>query len=147
MIVIRKAYHQDIDSLLPLMEQLGYPTSLQAFEERFQSFLHLDDYGIALATSQNLVIGFVAWSKSRIFVIDKIRIHIEALVVHDQYRNQGIGKKLINFIEEFAKQFSPVVIDLTSGVRRAKDGSHDFYENLGYKNEGHMAKLYFRKEL
>jgi hypothetical protein len=40
-----------------------------------------------------------------------------------------------------------IIIDLTSGLRRAKAGSHEFYKNLGYKNEGYMAKLYLRKEL
>jgi GNAT superfamily N-acetyltransferase len=147
MVIVRKAHKQDIEHLLPLMAQLGYPTNLDMFKKRFDSFLNLDGYGIGLACLNDQIIGFVAWSKSNIFVIDKIRIHIEALVVNENYRNQGIGKKLIDFIEEFAQQFSPVVIDLTSGIRRAKDGSHDFYKKLGYKNEGHMAKLYFRKEL
>lgn len=147
MIIVRRANKQDIENLLPLMMQLGYPTNLDIFKKRFNLFLNLDGYGIGLACLKDQIIGFAAWSKSTIFVIDKIRIHIEALIVHEHYRGQGIGKKLIEFIEEFAKQFSPVVIDLTSGIRRAKDGSHDFYKNLGYQNEGHMAKLYFRKEL
>jgi len=51
------------------------------------------------------------------------------------------------FVEAFAEQFSPVIIDLTSGARRAADGSHEFYKNLGYANEGPKAKLYFRKML
>ncbi|STX83883.1 acetyltransferase [Legionella donaldsonii] len=50
-------------------------------------------------------------------------------------------------VEEFARKFSPCIIDLTSGLRRAKEGSHDFYKSLGYQNEGHMAKLYLRKML
>jgi GNAT superfamily N-acetyltransferase len=147
MIIVRRANKKDIESLLPFMTQLGYPTNLDMFKKRFDSFLNLDGYGIGLACLKDQIIGLAAWSKSTIFVIDKIRIHIEALVVNEHYRGQGIGKKLIDFIEDFAKQFSPVVIDLTSGVRRAKDGSHEFYKNLGYQNEGHMAKLYFRKEL
>jgi len=45
-----------------------------------------------------------------------------------------------------AKKLSPCVVDLTSGFRRKKDGSHEFYKALGYANEGYMAKLYLRKE-
>jgi len=81
------------------------------------------------------------------FVSDATRIHVEGLVVDEQYRGQGIGKKLMLFVEAFAEQFSPVIIDLTSGARRAADGSHEFYKNLGYANEGPKAKLYFRKML
>ncbi|HHY0700115.1 TPA: GNAT family N-acetyltransferase, partial [Legionella anisa] len=82
-----------------------------------------------------------------LFVSETTRFHIEGLVVDQGYRNQGIGKKLMITVEEFARQFSPCIIDLTSGLRRAKEGSHDFYKSLGYQNEGHMAKLYLRKVL
>lgn len=57
------------------------------------------------------------------------------------------GKKLMFFIEERAHNSSPAIIDLTSGLRRSKDGSHDFYKRLGYQNDGLMAKLYLRKEI
>jgi hypothetical protein len=50
-------------------------------------------------------------------------------------------------MEDIAKKFSPVIIDLNSGLRRAQDGSHEFYKSLGYQNEGPMAKVYFRKTL
>jgi len=53
----------------------------------------------------------------------------------------------MNQVEEFAQQISPCIIDLTSGLRRAKDGSHDFYKSLGFNNEGYMSKLYLRKEI
>jgi histone acetyltransferase (RNA polymerase elongator complex component) len=49
--------------------------------------------------------------------------------------------------EQFAKDHHGKVMDLTSGLRRAKDGSHDFYKSLGYKNHGYFEKLYLRKEL
>ena len=76
-----------------------------------------------------------------------MRFHIESLVVNEKYRGCGIGKKLMLFVEDIARKFSPAIIDLTSGLRRAKDGSHEFYKALGYNNEGHMAKLYLRKEV
>ncbi len=82
-----------------------------------------------------------------LFVSDKVRFHIEALIVEPNYRGQQIGKKLMNYLEELAGKYNPVIIDLTSGYRRAKDGTHAFYEKLGYHNSGEMAKLYLRKEL
>jgi len=93
------------------------------------------------------IAGLVAWSRSSLFVSDSTRFHIEGLVVASRYRGQGIGKMLMKFVEDIAKESSPAIIDLTSGLRRAKAGSHEFYKNLGYKNEGYMAKLYLRKEL
>ncbi|HHF7373672.1 TPA: GNAT family N-acetyltransferase [Legionella bozemanae] len=104
-------------------------------------------YGVLLAEIAGKVVGWIAWSKSYLFVSETTRFHIEGLVVDQGYRNQGIGKKLMITVEEFARKFSPCIIDLTSGLRRAKEGSHDFYKSLGYQNEGHMAKLYLRKVL
>jgi len=51
------------------------------------------------------------------------------------------------FVEGIAQQHSPAIIDLTSGLRRVQDGTHEFYKRIGYKNEGPMAKFYLRKEL
>ena len=67
--------------------------------------------------------------------------------MNKQYRGQGIGKRLMNFVENIAKTLSPCIIDLTTGLRREKNGSHEFYKPLGYKNDGPMAKLYLRKEV
>jgi len=145
--MIRMATKSDITALLPLMDQLGYPTPLPQLEERFENFIKLDGYGIAVAITMSRIVGWIAWSQSKTFISDKTRVHIEGLVVDQEYRGRGIGKKLVNFVEKFAKQFSPVIIDLTSSLRREKDGSHEFYKTLGYHNEGPMAKLYLRKEL
>jgi len=53
----------------------------------------------------------------------------------------------MKFVEDIAQQDSPAIIDLTSGLRRAQGGTHEFYKRIGYQNEGPMAKLYLRKEL
>lgn len=53
----------------------------------------------------------------------------------------------MTFVEEFANDFNPYIIELTSGIRRAKDGTHAFYHAPGYQDEGYMAKFYLRKEI
>lgn len=146
-ITIRNATIADIPELLPLLEQLGYPVSESKLQERFNHFMQNDGYGIVIAALENTIVGLVAWSKSYRLISDFTRFHIEGIVVNKLYRGRGIGKKLMIFVEVIARQSSPSLVDLTSGLRRAKDGSHDFYKSLGYKNDGLMAKLYLRKEL
>lgn len=145
--LVRIATISDITALTPLMNQLGYPTCQEDLQKRFKKFEKKDGHGVAVAILTEKVIGLVAWSASPVFVLDKVRFHIEALVVDEKYRGCGVGKKLILFVENIAREFSPAIIDLTSGLRRAKDGSHEFYKSLGYQNDGPMAKLYLRKEL
>ncbi|WP_395477346.1 GNAT family N-acetyltransferase [Rickettsia endosymbiont of Pantilius tunicatus] len=143
---IRSATINDISSILPLMSQLGYPSSIEELTARFSNFINIDGYGVAVASLDNKIVGAIAWSKSILFVSDKTRIHVEALIIDENYREQKIGKKLMEYLEEIAKNYSPVIVDLTSGYRRAKDGTHAFYENIGYKC-GESAGAYFRKEL
>jgi GNAT superfamily N-acetyltransferase len=144
---IRIATMHDVRDILPLMEQLGYPQNAQDFEKRLEIFMSKEGYGVAVAEKSKTIIGLVAWSKSMIFVSTSTRIHIEGLIVCKQYRSQGVGKALLNFVENIAKRESPSIIDLTTGLRREKNGSHEFYKALGYKNDGPMAKLYLRKEV
>jgi hypothetical protein len=48
--------------------------------------------------------------------------------------------------EDHAGRMVPVMIELLTGVRRARDGTHAFYQGLGYANEGTTAMLCLRKE-
>lgn len=144
---IHKATLDNITNILPLMAQLGYSSSSEELTARFKNFINSDGYGIAIASLDNKIVGLIAWSKSLLFVSDKTRIHIETLIVDENYHGRQIGKKLIEYLEEIVKKYSPVIIDLVSGTRRAKDGTHIFYEKLSYYNSGEMAKLYLIKEL
>jgi GNAT superfamily N-acetyltransferase len=146
-ITFRAATREDAPSLLHLFAQLGYPCDQSALEKRFETFVAHKSYGVVVACRVDQIIGWVAWSVTPFFVSDKTRIHVEGLVVDERYRGQGIGKKLMVFVEDVATTYSPAVIDLTSGRRRATDGSHSFYKSLGYRNEGPMEKVYLRKEV
>lgn len=142
--VIRNAYVEDIDNLLPLLAELGYPTSLDMFILRYKKFIQMPGYGVVLCKLNKKVVGFIAWSQSILFVTDTTRFHVEALVVDGHYRKQSIGKKLINHVERIARESSPSMIDLTSSLwREQENGSHTFYEKLGYENKKHSC--YFRK--
>lgn len=110
MIKICKATKNDIDDLLPLLEQLGYPQNTIHFQKHFQKFLKQQDYGIEIAILDKKVVGLVAWSKSLCFVSEKIRIHLEGLVVDKHHRKKGIGKALMKHLEEVSRQFSPALL-------------------------------------
>lgn len=146
-IIIRKALREDVPSILTLMDQLGYPQPLELLQTQFEFFSKQDGYEIFLADKAGTIVGQVAWSRSYLFVSPSSRIYIEGLVVDKNLRGSGIGRKLMKKAEEYAQQISPCIIDLTSGLRREKDGSHDFYKSFGYHNDGYMAKLYLRKEI
>lgn len=148
MIIVRPWDNDNIYELLPLLTQLGYPATEQDVERRLTTFLAQRGHGVTIARHETGgIVGLIAWSKSHLLLKDKVRYHIEALVVDAHYRKQGIGQKLMQYLESLALQGESAIIDLTSGVRRAPGGTHDFYKRLGYHNDGPMAKVYLRKEL
>ena len=145
--MIRHATIDDTPKLLPLLSELGYPTTLEHLNRRFLKFAKNPGFGVAVYEMNEDVTGFVAWTKTDHLISDATRFSIVGLVVSTSHRGTGIGKKLMKFVEDIARQDSPAIIDLTSGLRRSQDGTHEFYKRIGYQNEGHMAKLYLRKEL
>lgn len=140
---IRDATVADVASLVPLLGDLGYPTSEAVFKKHFAYFVSQNGYGVAIAVWKESVVGFVAWSRSFSFVSNATRFRIEGILVDKQHRRLGIGKKFMEHVEEIAHSHSPAIIDLTSGKRRER--FHEFYKSLGYKNEGPMEKVYLRK--
>lgn len=145
--IIRLATLEDLPGLVPLMEQLGYPCTIDTFKNYYDQFIQYPGHKIAIAYEEDKIFGWIAWSQSKPLVSNQTRFRIEGIIVDAAARRQGVGKRLIAFLEEIAQASAPVIVELCTGLRRAKDGTHEFYKNLGYKNEGVMAKLYLRKEI
>lgn len=72
---------------------------------------------------------------------------LDALVVDETARRQGIGRLLIKKFEQEAATRGCKCIELSSHIRREKDGTYDFYESLGYLKAIDAETTYFRKRL
>lgn len=144
---IRQATIEDSAQLVPLMEQLGYTLSFKEIKERIHIYMTKHDYMLFVSLEEERVTGTLALNFHEMFVLPSRKAKIEALVVDENHRRKGIAQALMRKAESYAKEYGCTVIELTSGMRRASMGSHDFYKKLGYQNEGPLAKLYLRKEL
>lgn len=71
------------------------------------------------------------------------RATIEAVRVDEKYRGQGLGKDLIFWAIERAREESCFAVQLTTNAER-KD-AHRFYENLGFKGTHLGMKLYLKQ--
>ena len=71
---------------------------------------------------------------------------VSAMIIAQNYRRQGIGNQLINYAEMQAKKIGCEFIELKSGMRRIKDGTHDFYKTLGYEDSA-INHAHFKKNL
>ncbi|MEQ2528315.1 GNAT family N-acetyltransferase [Bacillaceae bacterium CLA-AA-H227] len=140
---IRKANIHDIPALASLMEQLGYPTTIESMNLRFRHIELNPDYHTFVASINGEVVGMIGLIKSFYYQLDGVYVRIVALVVDSRYRNEGIGKSLVEQAENWAKSLGAIGMSVNSGNRPERVNAHRFYKNMGYvdKSTGFAKSL------
>lgn len=129
---IRSMTLKDINNMDLLMKQLGYPSSNQKIQERFNKILNIPNYETFVAEVNGELVGFVGMCKQTAYEFDEPYVRLLALVVHDDYRRKNIGQNLMLAVEDWAKKNDCIAIILNSGNREERIAAHKFYKSLGY---------------
>ena len=82
----------------------------------------------------NLIVGYISVfykNSSKNGYRHQKEIIIDALGVKEEYRNQGIGRKLLEFIKEYAIKHGYTNLKLT--VNEENENAIHLYEKLGFK--------------
>ena len=100
-------------------------------EDRF--FAAIKNRQIYSAIMDNKVIGYVFLRTHSIIQPGAVRrkiMIIEEFCVHESYRNQGIGKQMMEDVQALAKAF--LCNDLQLGVYPQNDAAIAFYQKCGF---------------
>jgi N-acetylglutamate synthase-like GNAT family acetyltransferase len=128
---IRVAEKRDYAAIVELLAQLDYPdNTVASFEKRYTSYIEHEGVAFVYEKDEE-VIGFIAFARFPLFHCDGCAGRITALCVKDKYRSVGIGKALIQFIEEFARNCECVVLEVTTKLTRLQ--THKFYLQNGFE--------------
>lgn len=84
----------------------------------------------------NTLVGFV-WCHVHDYFGEK-RIHVNQIIVEEDYRGKGIAKELLKQVEIYASQLNIKTIDLF--VTERNNTAVDMYENLGFVTERRYLK-------
>jgi GNAT superfamily N-acetyltransferase len=131
--VIRRAVEADIPALATLMVELGYATTTEDMQLRYDALAAHDDYAIWVADRAGEVAGMIGLIKQLYFEQNGCYIRVGAIVTGSQYRNQGIGKLLMQKADEWAATTDARQIILNSGNREERKVAHAFYQKLGFE--------------
>ena len=132
-VIIRQLEMNDINFLVPLFSDLGYPTTTEELYERFERInLHHDYYSL-VAIYNNEVVGFSGLCKMLFFEQNGAYARILAFVVSSKYQHKGIGKVLLKASEDWASEQDCMAVILNSGNRDERKVAHKFYLNNGYQ--------------
>jgi len=131
--IIREANINDASELAHLMGQLGYPTTVDHFKIRFNQIHTNPCYHTLVVELDGKVVGMAGVCTGIFFEHDGSYVRIVAFVVDSGYRRKGIGKKLIQAVESWAKEQGAIAIALNSGNREERKAAHQFYSSMGYE--------------
>jgi GNAT superfamily N-acetyltransferase len=148
MVKIRSATEQDIPRLLELYKQLSFePDKYKAAPEAdcrqvLKQIKKSPNAGLLVAEVDDAVVGTTFMAilpgfahKTAPFCV------VEYVVVDETLRSQGVGKALMDYCKERAKEAGCYKIILTSDKRR--DRAHKFYRNMEFKEDALSFRYYF----
>lgn len=141
-IEIREVSVADADEICAICgEDLGYPCDPALVTEKIKN-INACREAVFAAFADGIAAGFIHVERYDVLYFETMA-NILGLAVRAGYRNNGIGKKLVNAAEEWAAQNGIKVMRLNSGISRT--GAHGFYRHLGYDSE--KGQLRFTKNL
>ncbi|KAF6244929.1 GNAT family N-acetyltransferase [Nitrosopumilus sp. b2] len=144
-VTIRDASDKDIPIILGLLYDLGRPkpqkdSDIDSFRKLVKKYIIDSDKQIRVTILDDTkIVGMVSLMFLSRLNRDTLEMYIPELVVIEKYRNQGIGKKLINSCIDFAKEKKCHRIRLESGNQRTE--SHQFYKRLGFEQSAFSFTL------
>lgn len=139
-IKIIQAEIKDVERIASLCEQLEYSVTNQQIEQRLTKIKNNDAHIVYVATLENEYV--IGWAHAHI--CDSIVIPTPAillgLIVDKDYRHNGIGRVLMQQIEQWAFLVGCEGVLLRSNVKRQE--AHSFYEKIGYRNIKQSVTFY-----
>ena len=112
-----------------LSQQLGYPLFLNEIENNIKEVILSDDHIALVAIVDEEVAGWIHAFKA-VFLESNPFIEIGGLVVDENYRGKGIGKKLVESIKQWCVEKQISILRVRSQVKRKE--AHQFYMNNGF---------------
>ncbi|WP_226657162.1 GNAT family N-acetyltransferase [Pseudalkalibacillus hwajinpoensis] len=140
---VRKVKVGDEQGITRLLSDMGYETEVHEVNKRFLPILNDPMYLTLVAEEEGELIGMVGMHYERSYVANILVARIITMVTAKAYRQQGIGRKLMEEAERLAGDKGASTVVLNSGNREERKAAHQFYEACGYvgKSTGFYKSL------
>lgn len=131
-IAIRLPEPRDYARMAELAGQLSYKSNTEEIARRLLGMRGSADHAVFVAqTGDGEIVGWIGAFVYRCVEADA-RAEISGLVVDERVRSLGIGRRLLERAEQWAREKGCAAVGVRSNVIR--DRAHMFYERLGYEH-------------
>ena len=139
---IRRLSVDDAEAAAELSSQLGYPSSPGDFRERIEELSRTTDRIAFAAVIDGQIVGWIDAAMERHLQYAASAV-IGGLVVREDMRGMGVGRRLCVEVEEWARSKSVPVVRVRSQIKR--EDAHRFYLRDGYSKV--KTSLVFEKSV
>ncbi|WMT42758.1 GNAT family N-acetyltransferase [Paenibacillus sp. D2_2] len=135
-LIIRKGCSDDVHHLLPLMRQLRYPTTHSVLKERLRMLEDNQLHHSLVAEVDGVVRGTIFLKQYQTHDMNQPITQIIAMIVDEDHRSSGIGKRLMSEAESWCKDrgSSQLFLSVTNENSLI---AKSFYESMGFTCTGH----------
>lgn len=141
--ITRECKLEDYRALARLnQEEMKYDYSAEDTKRRLAQILKDNNHKLYVALSEDEVIGYIHANNHDVIYADPMK-NIMGIAVKKEFQGNGIGKRLLQQVEEWGKTTGAAGIRLVSGSGRK--GAHAFYRKCGYtevKEQKNFRKLF-----
>jgi GNAT superfamily N-acetyltransferase len=131
---VRPATVADADAIGRLLDQLGYPTASAEVPARLDRLIDDGRAAVMLAECGGEVIGLATVHVLAVLHRRSRVAWLTALVVDEAMRGTGVGRALVEAVEELARQSGCERLSVTTHEDRS--GAHAFYRRIGMTATG-----------
>lgn len=136
--LIRDLTETDYPALLPLWQIFVSDTTVERITKNYNRIINNECYKtfVALVSDDNTdgisgeIAGFVTTALTYGIGVEGNYLQVIAISVKPEIQGMGIGKKLMQRVEEYAPEVDAFHVFLCSGMQRTD--AHAFYERCGY---------------
>ena len=131
---------EDIDRILPLVQELNPELSARTIIENQKEMFRLSTYRcFGLFQSDNLIGISSGWITIRHY--SGKQLEIDNVIVASKYQSKGYGARFIELMEQWSREQNCKTMELNSYLTNSR--SHKFYYTQGFKILG----FHFYKDL
>jgi N-acetylglutamate synthase-like GNAT family acetyltransferase len=127
--IVRSAQTADAAGMAELSGILGYPADPDTMRSRLEKLFGREEHVVFVAEINGEVVGWIHGAAQPNLVADRTG-EICGLVVADGKRIGGVGRRLVEEVEKWARGRGLDQVSVRSNIARTE--SHPFYEKIGY---------------